>query len=296
MQKPETADYLKLHFIVLILGFTAILGKLTEVSSLSLVLYRTGFAAIGMAVLAFFRGKSLKLNFREILPLLGTGAFMALHWICFFGSAKVSTVAISLVAFSTTSFFTSLLEPLVKKQKISVIEVLLGVSVVVGLFFVFTFEFQYILGISIGLVGAFLAAVFSIINSQFAKKYEAQKVVFYEMSGAFLASFIYIPIFIYFTQSSDYQLVPSKNDWLWIAILGFICTVYPYTEMQNLLKKISAFTLNLSINLEPIYGIILGYLVFGEKEKMNFGFYVGALVILVSVLSYPLLLKRVRIK
>jgi drug/metabolite transporter (DMT)-like permease len=293
-QKPETSDYLKLHFIVLIFGFTAILGKLTTVSSLALVLYRTFFAVLGLGFYAWVRGKNLKLAFREALPLLCTGALVSLHWICFFGSAKVSTVAISLVAFSTTSFFTSILEPLTKKKKISFVEVLLGLSVVLGLVVVFTFEFKYLLGIIIGLIGAFLSAIFSIINSHFAQKYDSQKVIFYEMTGAFLSSFIYIPLFIFLTKGFSISLTPSKTDWLWLGILGFGCTVFPYLEMQNLLKKISAFTLNLTINLEPIYGIILGYLVFGEKEKMNVGFYIGALVILVSVLSYPVLLKKMK--
>lgn len=289
--KPLPQDFLKLHFIVIILGFTAILGRLTEVSSLGVVFYRTLLAASGMWIVAQFQKKSLKISFRDAMPLLGVGAIMSFHWICFFGSARASTVAVSLVTFSTTSFFTSLVEPFVRKTKISWIEVFLGVLVVLGMYFVFTFESQYLTGILIGLVGAILATIFSVINAQFAQKYDPQIVTFYEMVGAFISSCIYIPIIIYSLQDTNFQLVPTHYDWLWVAILGLVCTVYPYNEMMKLLKKISAFTLNLSINMEPIYGIIMAYFIFGESEKMTPGFYIGGALILLSVILHPFLKK-----
>lgn len=295
--KPLPQDFLKLHFIVIILGFTAILGRLTEVSSLGLVFYRTLLAASGMWIVAQFQNKSLKISFKEALPLLGVGAIMSFHWICFFGSARASTVAVSLVTFSTTSFFTSIVEPFVRKTKISWVEVFLGILVVLGMYFVFTFESKYITGILIGLIGALLATIFSVINAQFAQKYDAQIVTFYEMVGAFTSSWIYIPIIIYFSKDIDsggvpHQLVLTHYDWLWVGILGLVCTVYPYIEMMNLLKKISAFTLNLSINMEPIYGIIMAYFIFGEKEKMTSGFYIGGALILLSVVLHPFLKKK----
>ncbi|CAH0997481.1 hypothetical protein EMA8858_03614 [Emticicia aquatica] len=290
--KPLPQDYFKLHFIVIILGFTAILGRLTEVSSLGVVFYRTLLAASGMWIVAQFQKKNLKISLKQALPLLGVGAIMSFHWICFFGSARASTVAVSLVTFSTTSFFTSILEPFVRKTKISWVEVFLGVLVVLGMYFVFTFESQYLTGILIGLVGALLATIFSVINAQFAQKYDAQIVTFYEMVGAFTSSWIYIPIIIYFSKDVDYQLTLTHYDWLWVGILGLVCTVYPYIEMMHLLKKISAFTLNLSINMEPIYGIIMAYFIFGEKEKMTSGFYIGGALILLSVVLHPFLKKK----
>ena len=295
--KPLPQDYLKLHFIVIILGFTAILGRLTEVSTLGVVFYRTLLAASGMWIVAQFQKKSLKISLKQAIPLLGVGAIMSFHWICFFGSARASTVAVSLVTFSTTSFFTSIFEPIVRKTKISWVEVFLGILVVLGMYFVFTFESKYLTGILIGLVGAILATVFSVINAQFAQKYDAQIVTFYEMVGAFASSWIYIPIIIYFSKGSDaggisHQLIPTHYDWLWIGILGLVCTVYPYIEMMHLLKKISAFTLNLSINMEPIYGIIMAYFIFGESEKMTSGFYIGGALILLSVVLHPFLKKK----
>jgi drug/metabolite transporter (DMT)-like permease len=287
-QKPTTTDYLKLQFIVAILGFTAILGRLTVISSLGVVFWRTLIAAAGMFIVAKLMKKNFALPFKKALPLLGIGVVMSLHWICFFGSARAATIAVSLVSFSTTSFFTSLIEPIVSKKKISWVEVFLGVLVVAGMYFVFKFEGKYLLGIIIGLIGAFLATIFSTINAKIANQYDAQLVTFYEMVGAFLGCFIYIPLIIFFSKE-EFLLIPQGNDWLWIAILGLGCTVYPYIEMMKLLRKISAFMLNLSINLEPIYGIVLAYLVFGEKEKMTAGFYIGGVLILASVLLYPVL-------
>lgn len=289
MTKASPQDYLKLHLIVIILGFTAILGRLTDVSALGVVFYRTLLASLGMYVLARFQKKNIFLPFRESLSLLGVGAIISLHWMCFFGSARASTIAISLVTFSVTSFFTSILEPIVKKTKISWIEVLLGVLVVAGMYFVFKFESQYLTGIIIGILAALLATIFSVLNAQLAQKYQAQTITFYEMVGAFVSSWIFIPIIVYASPNIHFQLIPSPKDWIWIAILGLVCTVYPYNEMVKLLKKISAFTLNLSINMEPIYGILLAYFIFGEKERMTTGFYIGSVLILLSVLLHPFL-------
>lgn len=289
MTKALPQDYLKLHLIVIILGFTAILGRLTDVSALGVVFYRTLLASVGMYVVAKIQKRNILIPFRESLPLLGVGAIIALHWMCFFGSARVSTIAISLVTFSVTSFFTSILEPIVKKTKISWIEVLLGVLVVAGMYFVFKFEYKYLTGIIIGIIAALLATIFSVFNAQFAQKYEAQTITFYEMAGAFVASWVFIPIIIYAVPDTSFQLIPSPTDWVWIAVLGLVCTVYPYNEMIKLLKKISAFTLNLSINMEPIYGILLAYFIFGEKERMTTGFYIGGVLILLSVVLHPFL-------
>lgn len=289
MTKASPQDYLKLHLIVVILGFTAILGRLTDVSALGVVFYRTLLASLGMLVVAKIQKRNILIPFRDSLPLLGVGAIISLHWMCFFGSARVSTIAISLVTFSVTSFFTSILEPMVKKTKISWIEVLLGVLVVAGMYFVFKFEYKYLKGIIIGIIAALLATIFSVFNAQFAQKYEAQTITFYEMAGAFVASWLFIPIIIYAAPNTNFQLIPSPTDWIWIAILGLVCTVYPYNEMIKLLKKISAFTLNLSINMEPIYGILLAYFIFGEKERMTTGFYIGGVLILLSVVLHPFL-------
>ncbi|PLK45958.1 DMT family transporter [Emticicia sp. TH156] len=292
MTHPQAKDYLKLHLIVVILGFTAILGRLTDVSALGVVFYRTFLASLGMFLLARFQKRNILIPLKDSLPLLGVGGIIALHWMCFFGSARASTIAISLVTFSVTSFFTSIMEPLVNKTKISWVEVLLGVLVVMGMYFVFTFEYRHLTGIIIGIIGAFLATVFSVLNAQLTRKYDSQTIIFYEMTGAFVASWVLIPLVMLAVPDTHFQLIPSPTDWIWIAILGLVCTVYPYNEMLKLLKKISAFTLNLSINMEPIYGILLAYIIFGEKERMTTGFYIGGVLILLSVVLHPFLRKK----
>lgn len=285
---PTSADYLKLHFIVIILGFTAILGRLTDVSSLGVVFFRTLIAATGIGLWMLYKKKSLKINKTNFWKLMGVGFLLGAHWMCFFGSARVSTVAVSLICFSTTSFFTSLIEPYFQKKAISWFEVILGVLVVIGIGFVFTFESQYLTGIILGLIGALLAAIFSVLNAQLTTNIEARIITFYEMLGAFLSCWLLIPLVFVFAETQTFQLIPSPEDWKWLFILGIICTVFPYIEMLNLLKKMTAFTVNLSLNLEPVYGIIMAYFIFGESEKMTGGFYVGAALILLTVVAHPL--------
>lgn len=284
-----TADYLKLHFIVVILGLTAILGQLTDVSALGVVFFRTLIAAAGIGLWMLYKKKSLKIDKANFWKLVGTGGLMAAHWMCFFGSARVATVAVSLVCYSTTSFFTSILEPYLQKRSISWVEVFLGVLVVGGIGFVFTFEYQYLNGIILGLAGAFLAAVFSVLNAQFTNQIEARTITFYEMLGAFLSSWLLIPLVVLSSGGQNFQLIPSPADWKWLFILGIICTVFPYIELLHLFKKMTAFTVNLSLNMEPIYGIVVAYFIFGESEKMTNGFYIGAALILITVVAHPLI-------
>lgn len=283
-----TTDYLKLHFVVVILGFTAILGRLTDVSALGVVFFRTLIAATGIGLYMLYTKKPWGVSRADFWRLAGTGGLMAAHWMCFFGSARVATVAVSLVCFSTTSFFTSLIEPYFQKKPISWFEVILGIFVVIGIAFVFTFESQYLTGIILGLVGAFLAAIFSVLNAQFTNQIEARTITFYEMLGAFLSSWLLIPLVFIFAKTQDFQLIPSPQDWKWLLLLGIICTVFPYIELLHLLKKMTAFTVNLSVNMEPIYGIVMAYFIFGESEKMTAGFYAGAVLILITVVAHPL--------
>lgn len=289
-------DYFKLHFIVIIFGFTAILGRLTDVSSLGVVFFRTLIATAGIGLVMVLRRKSLKISREYLWKTLGTGGIVAAHWMCFFGSARVATVAVSLVCFSTSSFFTSLIEPLFRKRSISWSEVALGVLVVVGIGFIFTFEFQYLTGILLGLIGALLSSIFSVLNAGFTNHVEARIITFYEMLGAFLSSWILIPMVVFIAGNQEFQLFPSTGDWKWLVVLGIVCTVYPYVELLHLLKKMTAFTMNLSLNMEPIYGIIMAYVVFGESEKMTGGFYVGAGLILLTVVTHPLINKWKKVR
>lgn len=282
-------QYLKLHFIILILGFTAILGKLVEANSLILVLFRTLIATVGIYIVILIRNRDLNIERKYIFKLVGVGFILGVHWLCFFGSAKLSTVSLSLVTFSTTSFFTALLEPIINKTKIKYQELFFGVLALVGMAIVFSFEFEYFQGIMVGLLGAFLAALFSILNGKYTYSFPALIISFYELFGAFIfISLLCVALLLTNVWELNVFNI-SSVDWSWIFVLALACTVYPYVEMINLYKIVSVFTANLSLNMEPIYGVVLAYFIFGETEKMSSGFYFGGAIVFLSVLVQGLL-------
>ena len=290
--KPTFADYLHLHFLVLIWGFTAILGKLIhpELSRMSLTFFRTLLAAIGLAVVLWLWKEWKRVPTQDRWRMLGVGMIMGVHWVTFFGSAHVSSASVCLAGMSTTSLFTSLLEPLFSRRRVRPLEVLLSLTVIVGLYLIFRFEFDQSLGLGLALISAFLAAVFTIANSRFVQRHNALLITFYEMNGASLAMLVGLIGVSFWTGYTKEELLPQSADWLWIGILAFVCTVYAYSAGTFLLKKISPFTLNLTINMEPVYGMVLAYFIL--HERMSAGFYAGALVILLSVILYPILNRR----
>lgn len=280
-------DYLKLHVLVLLLSFTGILGKLIEASTIAVVFYRTLVASVALFLILYFRKINLKISVKDFGLLLFVGVLLGLHWLCFFGSAKISTVAISLVTFSTTSFFTSLLEPILGKKKIDVKEIMLGLLAVVGVAIMFSFEIQYLSGILVGLLGAFLCAAFTIFNSKLTHRFDSQLISFYELSAAFLVCLV---VYWGFFERQDLDM--NKQDWIWLLVLALGCTVIPHAQMIKIMKKISVFTVNLSLNLEPVYGVILAYFIFGDSERMSSQFYLGGVLVLLSVFFQPLFLRR----
>lgn len=289
---PEFKDYLHLHFLVLIWGFTAILGLLITIPPVEVVFYRTLIASIGLGLLIYFKNVGFNVSKTDLIKLLLTGSLIAGHWILFFTSARVSTASVCLAGMATTSFWTSFLEPFALKKRIKWYEVFLGVVVIIGLYIIFHFEFNHALGLILALMSAFLAALFTVINGNFAKAHHHQTVTFYEMMGACISIAIFFPVYkVFLAKGQELNLALSGADLFYILILAIVCTVYAYAASIELMKKISAFSVNLTLNLEPVYGIILAVLVFGEKEKMHAGFYIGASIILLSVLAHPFLNK-----
>lgn len=283
-------DYIHLHFLILLWGFTAILGLLISVHPLDLVFYRTILAALGLYLLIRYRNITLRIPVSTAIKFLGTGFIIALHWILFFGSARISTASVCLAGLATTSFWTSLIEPLVNKKKIQFLEVFFGLIVIAGLYMIFHFEFNHALGLLLALLSAMLASIFTVINSRFTHSYNHHTISFYELTGAFLFTALFLPVFRLVTGDGLFSLqIPTSMDWFYLLVLALACTVYPFTASIEIMKRISAFLVNLSVNMEPVYGIILAFLIFGDKEKMNTGFYFGTLVILLSVIMYPLI-------
>lgn len=288
-------DFAKLHFIVFLWGFTAILGNEMTMSSADVVMYRTGIATLVLGVFMFFTKRSLKFDWKVLGQFGLTGLIIAAHWFLFFESARVSTVSVCLAGMATTSFWTSIVEPIVNRRKVNAIEVILGLAVIVGLYVIFRFEFNHALGLTLAIASAFLAAVFAVFNSRLVKQHSEYGLTFWEMATAFIGIVLFIPIYkSYFLSDSTIYQIPILRDWGLLLILALVCTVYAFSASVELMRRISAFAVNLTVNLEPIYGIIVAVILYGEKEQMSNGFYFGTLIILGAVLSYPLLRRRQR--
>lgn len=287
-------DMLKLHFIVLLWGFAAILGRLISIPSVEIVLYRTLLAAAGLWLVCRWRGVSLNMPRTDLFRIMGIGALMAAHWIFFFASARVSTVSVCLAGMATTSLWTSMIEPIFHKRKIRLLEVILGLVIILGLYIIFRVEWGYWMGLLFAIISAFLAALFSVFNSLISHKYDHYAITYYEMSSAFIIVLVFLPVYALFISADGIDLYPTEMDWLWLVLLAGACTVYGWAQYIELMKRLTPFSVNLVLNMEPIYGILLAVVIFGESERMDPGFYLGAGVILISVFIYPYLNKNRR--
>ncbi len=285
----QLGSQLKLHLIVFILGFTAILGKLISLPAVNLVCYRTLIAFICLFVILKLRKTSLRIPFTSLLMISSIGVIVALHWISFFYAIKVSNISVTLGCLSTSTLFTSIIEPLTQKRRIMWYEVMLGLIIIAGLYIIFQFETKYTEGIIFSVVAALLASTFSVLNKNISRRYDSNVITFYEM----LSGFLVITVYLFFTEGySDAFMSLTPSDSLWLFILGFICTAWAFSATVELMKKISAYIIVLTINLEPVYGIIMAFFIFGESERMTLGFYIGTLIILLSVFTYPLLSRK----
>src|ERR1044071_6743236 len=223
----STKDYINLHFLVFLWGFTAILGKLITIPAVEMVFYRTLLSAIGMGVLMLIRRETFVVSGNDLTKLFLTGIIVAAHWLTFFLAVKISNPSTALVGFATCSLWAALLEPIVKKRSIQIVEVFLGVIVVVGLYIIFSFDFLYPMGFFLGILSGITVAIFGVINSLMVRRINSTAITFYEMAGACLS----IGVIMTF-MPGDLPLVPSALDWLWISILALVCTVYAYASIE----------------------------------------------------------------
>lgn len=293
---PALRDFFKLHLVVLLWGFTAILGKLITLPAPTLVLYRAGLTAAGLLVLLRLRGIPAGLSGRSVLALLGTGLLIGLHWSLFFLSAKISNVSVCLVALATTSLWTALLEPLmVKGRKAKISEIILSFVVLGAMTGIFGGGFRYWPGFLVGTGAALAGTLFSILNGRLAGHFHHQVIACYEMLGAalFCAVCVFVPA-AFWPRQAGLDLVPSWAEVGWLLLLAGFCTVYAYAEYVELLKRLSVFTVSLAVNLEPVYGMILAALIFGEHRVLGGRFYAGAAIILATVVVHPWLERRGR--
>ncbi len=280
MLSDNLKSYLHLHLIVFIWGFTAVLGRLISLEALPLVWFRMLFAVGFIAVYIWIKKIPIQVSPKTAVKFLFAGIIIALHWFTFFKAIKVSNISVTLACLATGAFFTSLLEPLFYRKKIVWYEVLFGLLVVVGLYIIFNVETQYIEGIIIALISAFLSALFAVINSKFVKEHNPTLISFYELGGG-LVFFSFLLLFTNSSTTTFFKL--SSEDLIYLFILSSVCTAYAFIASTAIMKFLSPYTVMLTINLEPIYGIILAVLVYKEKETMSPNFYFGALIILLSV-------------
>lgn len=293
MQGNKLKNYLHLHLIVFIWGFTAILGALISIDAIPLVWYRMFLAVIIIAIYFFIKKKSFKVDTKGIFKFIFSGIIIAIHWITFFKAIKVSNVSVALVTMSTGAFFTSLIEPFFFKRRIKLIEIFLGLLVILGLYIIFNFESQYTLGIVYALISAFLSALFAVLNGLYIKTYDANTISFYQLLFGVLA----VTIFLFFKGSFTLEFFQLQiSDWIYLFILSSFCTAYAFIASVYVMKFLTPYTVMLTINLEPIYAIILALIVFGEKEEMNTEFYYGALIVLCVVLLNVILKNATTIK
>jgi len=281
MQNDKLKNYLHLHFLVLIAGFTAILGELISIDAIPLVWFRMSIAGVLMLLFIKFKKRSLKVPLKAVIRFSIAGVLIALHWITFFAAIKASNISITLAMFSTGAFFASLIEPLFYKRKIIGYEIIFGVIVIAGVVIITQTELHYLLGIALGISSALFATLFAVLNGQFVKNYKASVISFYE----FVSGVLFTSIFIALTEGFDtsyFQLTAS--DWTYLILLASICTAYAFIVSIHVMKHITPYTLVLTYNLEPIYGILLAVIIFPQTETMQPLFYLGAGLIISTVL------------
>ena len=281
MPSDNLKSYLHLHLIVFIWGFTAVLGALITLDALPLVWFRMLFAVGFIAFFLIYKKIPLRISTKTALQFLFAGLIIALHWFTFFKAIKISNISVTLACLSTGAFFTSLLEPILYGKKIVWYEVFFGLLVVFGLYIIFNVEGNYFYGMLIALSSAFLSALFAVINSKFVKEHDPIVISFYELSGG-VVFFTFLLLFTHGFSPTFFSL--SAKDLMYLMILSSVCTAYAFIASTSIMKFLSPYTVMLTINLEPIYGIILAVIVFKEKERMSFEFYIGAIIILLTVL------------
>jgi len=271
---------------VLLFGFTGILGKLITIPALPLASFRMIIASCGLYLIIKFRGASLDINRRLRWKALGVGLIVAIHWFTFFLAIKLSNVSVALATLSSATLFTAILEPIFSKRRISALEVILSLFIILGLAMIFSFEWTYWKGILVALLSAFLASLFNVINRDLTQRNDSGVISFFEMlSGAFLLSLLYI----IFSNGEVNSLDWVSMDLVWLLVLGLICTSYAFTAVVGLMKRMSAYTVTMAINMEPIYAIILAWIIFRNSELMSTGFYLGAFIIILSIIIHSTL-------
>jgi drug/metabolite transporter (DMT)-like permease len=285
--------HIELHIAVLLFGFTAILGDLIQLSALVLVWWRVLLTSLSLLALVKVVHLLKKLPQAAILRFMGIGVIVAMHWLAFYGAIKLANASVALVCMALTSFFTALIEPMVLGQRMKRIQVLMGLLMAPGMALVVSAtDFSMLAGIWVGVAAAFLAALFSTLNKKYIGLADPMEITFLELGSAWLFLSLVIPFIAWGSSAGLGAFWPSASDWLWLALLAFLCTTLAYVLALRALRHLSAFISNLTINLEPVYGILMAWVLLGEHKELKPGFYAGVAIILAVVFLYPTVEKR----
>lgn len=273
--------FVQLHVAVLLAGFTAIFGKLIDLSEAWIVWWRLLITILCLWLLLVAGKEPWRVPGQGFLKMIGVGGIVALHWLFFYGSIKYSNVSIGVTCLSSIGFFTAVLEPVIRKRRIDVAEIVLGLMAIAGIYLIFDFYPEYTTGILFGLVSAMLACLFPIFNKTLLTEFSPRVVTIYEMTGGLVILSLVLPIYLRYFPAS--RFLPAGIDWLWLSVLAVVCTVFAFLLSLESLKHLSAFTTNLSYNFEPIYSILLAFIIFNENKFLGAGFYQGFVLILLAV-------------
>jgi drug/metabolite transporter (DMT)-like permease len=282
--------FLNLHIAVFLAGFTGILGRLITLNESLLVWYRLLISSVTMWIIYLAFKRLQKISLADLLKITCVGFIAALHWVCFYGAIKYANISVSLVCFSAIGFFTALLEPMITRQKLNKVELALGLMVIAGIYIIFRFDAQYKTGIIFGMVAALLGALFPIFNRLLLRRINVETLTTYEFSGGLLTLSLLLPFYLHHFPAT--ALWPDWKDLGWLFILSWICTVWAFQLSARALKKISAFTVNLTYNLEPVYGILLAFIIYKENKFLSQWFYVGFALIAAALVVHILMLFR----
>jgi drug/metabolite transporter (DMT)-like permease len=286
--------FLQLHMAVFLAGFTGILGRLITLNEGMIVWYRLLLTAITMWILFGLMKKLEKIPLIDILKIGGVGFIAALHWVTFYGSIKYANVSVALVCFSALGFFTALFEPLILKKRINWTELLLGLITLTGIYIIFHFDTQYKTGIIIGVISAVLASLFPIFNREFLKRINVETMLTWQQTGGLLTLSVLLPFYLH--QFPVTSFIPNLENFGWLLVLSWFCSVIAFQLSSNALKRLSAFTVNLTFNLEPVYGIILAFMVYRENKFLSKWFFIGFAVIAVALIIHIIMLAKVERK
>jgi drug/metabolite transporter (DMT)-like permease len=275
--------YLQLHLAVFLFGFTGVLGDIISLDATMLVWHRMWMTAIMMFIYVWFIKKWKVLGAVETLKIAGVSLAIVIHWILFYASIKLASVSVAMICLSSITLFTALLEPIILKKSFSKIELLFSILVIVGVYFMADDQKHQIVGILVGLASAFFSALFTVLNKQLVDRYDSRLLSLYELSAGFLLLTLLLPVTSFFIPVTSY--FPTSTDWFYLFLLSFFCTVVAFNLSLSSLRFLSPFTVNLAINLEPVYGIALAFVLLKEYRELGSGFYIGAFFILSAVIA-----------